>query len=63
MNRPTHYAEMYLRVCRYCGRNFMSKKADGEACYDGPCQRQKERDERRAKYLASKESKDAKAIQ
>ncbi len=59
MSRAIHYRARYKRRCRYCEKEFMSKKKNGEVCYAEPCQRQNERDRTRRRYQRRKEREEA----
>lgn len=42
-------------VCRYCHLEFKAKTKESTVCYSDPCQRQKDRDRTRERYLRRKD--------
>jgi hypothetical protein len=53
--RSRHYKAKHERICRYCGEEFMAKQPSVDVCYSPPCQRMKDRDSTRRKYLRLKQ--------
>lgn len=40
----------FTSVCKFCGKEFASKKRDVTVCYEDPCRRQYESARMRARY-------------